>query len=210
MMLGHSNPLKNTYLQIGENQLDVGYFFETLTLVSTARTLLYFGVFDNIAFVNITDATTNVWESNNGQNINILDLLSQYSLDSSILNIGDKGNEYIANRMYSQIRSICIHQFYNCEDTECSICGEEIDPREHNYGDWKAVYDADGKYTGEDTRTCSVCNHIDKRTTSVIDPPTDTEANKLKNPVLLITLGAVVICTLAGFGVYYFIIRKKK
>ncbi len=210
IILGRYNLLKDSYLEIGNDRLDIGYFFEALSLVSTSQTLLYFSVFNNTAFANISETTTSYQEANDGQKTNILDLLSLYNLDQSILNIGDKGNEYIANRMYSQIRSVCVHQFNNCEDTECSLCGEEIDPREHSYGDWEAVYDADGNYTGEDTRTCSVCNHIDKRTTSVIESQTDTESNKLKNPVLPITLSAAVICALAGFGVYYFIVRKKK
>ena len=210
IILGHFNPLKDTYLELGDDKVDVGYFFDALSLASSGRMLLYFNVFGNTAFVHIPETTTKYWQENNGQKTNILDLISQYNLDPTIFDISDDGNKYIADLMMSHTKIICIHQFNNCEDTECSICGEEIDPREHNYGDWKAVYDADGKYTGEDTRTCSVCNHIDKRTTSVIESPTDTEANKLKNPVLLITLGAVVICALAGFGVYYFIVRRKK
>lgn len=210
VIFGHFNPLKDTYLEFDGNQIDVGYFFEALTLTSSARMLAYFTVSNNSAFVHIPDTTTVYGDMNNGQKTNILDLLDEYNRNPAILNIGDSGNEYISKRLIECVRIICVHQFENCHDEVCMLCGEEITPSEHNYGAWERVYDANGTYLGESTRTCGVCGHVERKTDSIIDPPIDPVNPQPIGPVLPIVLIIVGALALIGYCVYYFVLRKKK
>ena len=54
------------------------------------------------------------------------------------------------------------HTYDNACDTDCNVCHKERSI-EHAFGDWSVTKEATKDAEGEESRTCSVCNHTETR-----------------------------------------------
>ena len=63
--------------------------------------------------------------------------------------------------IYAALTVTCVHDYDDCEDTICNICGEERIAPGHTYGDYVSNGDAKCGVDGTKTRTCSACGKKD-------------------------------------------------
>ena len=154
VILGHFNPIRNSYLEIGGMSVNVGDLFEVIDLGATIRSLLQFAQSDNSTFIYIMNAQSNyVAEVNSGIIDNdFLTFLVSYIMDRDILDIAPESYGYVAEQMLSYVNIKCDHQYDSecdavcnkcdetrvvphlydgCEDTDCNLCGAVRDAAEH-------------------------------------------------------------------------------
>ena len=139
--------------------------------------------------------------------------------------------------IYAALTVTCAHDYDDCEDTTCNICGETRVAPGHTYGDYVSNGDAKCGVDGTKTRTCSVCGKKDTVADTgsalehdwtdweVVKEPTNNKEGleqrtcKLcgeietrpiptkDNDWVWIVVGSVVVLAAAAGVVYY---RKKK
>ena len=85
--------------------------------------------------------------------------------------------------------------------TRCNLAGDKATG--HNYSSWKVEKEAAPGVAGESVRSCSNCG--DKQTEVI--PALAEEVND--SPVVVIIIVVVVVLAVAGFCVYWFVLRKK-
>lgn len=213
MILGHFNPLNNVLLNFGAQVIDLGYVFEGLSMLSTARQFATFCMYENTAFVYLYDVTT-VYEESLGEEIegiSLLDFLSMCSSGTDKFGISDKGHEQIAKLMLRYINSACEHVWDDCEDAFCNSCGEQREVYPHVFGEWSVIVEADYGVEGKKSKVCSACGYEEAE----IIPAKEKDGDKIKDDGIVwrvddpyyITLLPVV---LALIGIVVVIVRKKK
>lgn len=128
----------------------------------------------------------------------------------------------------SHPRKAVPHIYEHCEDTDCATCGKErakgshsyssctsnicqicqmaITPKEHNYGAWKVTKEPTKDTEGIETAICKDCGH---ETTRSLPTLTDTKKNDGNGAVIGIIIGSALLICVAGFCIYWFVIRKK-
>ena len=90
------------------------------------------------------------------------------------------------------------HTYDNSCDANCNVCGSEREIQ-HTYGAWEVVKEATKKAEGEEKHTCTICSHVETRTTDKLAS---------NNTILIVT-----ICCFAAAGVCFlvtWIIKRKR
>ena len=72
-------------------------------------------------------------------------------------------NSIDADDIYAALTVTCAHDYDDCEDDTCNICGETRVAPGHTYGNYVSNGDAKCEVDGTETATCSVCGHKDTR-----------------------------------------------
>ena len=84
--------------------------------------------------------------------------------------------------------------------TRCNLAGDKATG--HNYSSWKVEKEAAPGVAGESVRTCSNCG--DKQTEVIPELPDDGNGSA----VAIIVIVVIVVLAVAGFCVYWFVLRK--
>ena len=113
--------------------------------------------------------------------------------------------------IYAALNIACAHDYDDCEDDTCNICGATRVAPGHKYGEWCVVKEADIGVEGREERTCSECGHVDARSIDALPvPPANdlVEEEEPKNNTALIIGIIVGVVVLAIAGITYY--KKKK
>lgn len=105
-------------------------------------------------------------------------------------------------------------------DLVCSDCGETVTAGEtvpatgeHTYGQWTVTVEATTEAEGQETRTCSVCNHEETRSIAKLTPADDSKddaKDENNNTTVIVVVSAVAVVVVGGGVAAYFVIRKRK
>ena len=158
VVLGHFNPIKSTYLQLGETTINAGEMYGLLALASTGRSLLQYSASNNSTFAYIQDANSkfDVMVQAGEAQADLFSFLSLFNEDRSIVDVSSESAEYIATQMLYYVEIKCDHKydgdcdtvcnkceevrevshfFDGCDDTTCDNCGFTRDASEHTLSD---------------------------------------------------------------------------
>lgn len=148
VIMGNYNPIKNAFLEIEENVINIGDLYSVVTFSYNAELLLQYSTSSNSTFIYIFDAKS-VYDDQveEGQRSgDIFDFLMTYVSDKSLVNLTDESNEYVASQMLAYVKNVCEnHKYTNDCDTTCNRCEKEREVTHH--------------YTDCDDTVCNLCGH---------------------------------------------------
>lgn len=93
------------------------------------------------------------------------------------------------------------------EGSKCSVCNKVLEEQTktektgHSFGDWTLKQEATRKADGIEERTCSACGDAEQRYVEFDGMSTTA--------IVIIILAIVLVLGVAGFCVYWFVIKKK-
>ena len=106
--------------------------------------------------------------------------------------------------IYAALNAVCGHDYDDCEDAVCNICGETRVAPGHDWSDWKTVKAPTDTEEGRAERECKECG---KRESKVLPiPPAIDPVDPKPFPWIWIVVAVVLI----GGGVGYYFYYKKK
>jgi hypothetical protein len=92
------------------------------------------------------------------------------------------------------------HAYSAVCDEDCNACGAKRTTT-HTYGEFTVTKAAGTLRNGEQTRTCSVCGHVDVQ----VIPRTGMATGA----VVLIGVGVGLVLSVGGFALYWFVFKKR-
>ena len=99
---------------------------------------------------------------------------------------------------------LCGKKLTDCADDNhdhnCDLCGAKIS--DCVWGEWVVTKEATKKAEGEEQRTCSICGAVETRLIPEL-------AGLSTLAIVAIVLGSVIVAGAIGFGVYYFVFKKR-
>ncbi|MBQ8321230.1 MAG: hypothetical protein IJX92_02560 [Clostridia bacterium] len=228
IIFGHFNPMKGTYLEVGDAMINVGELVEVVALTSSVRSFVQYSMSSNSAFVHIIDAESYYKVAVDAGEIDA-DLLTFFTLylnDRSIVDVSPESNQYIVDQMLRYVTLDCDEHEYDscddticnqcgdertpishvtggCEDTVCDLCGNTVNAVGHSFGEWAVTKEPDVDTEGEERRVCSSCGYTETRKLPALENDNNDGA------IVAITIACVAVAGAAGFCCYWFIIRKK-
>jgi LPXTG-motif cell wall-anchored protein len=93
-----------------------------------------------------------------------------------------------------------LHAYSAVCDEDCNACGAKRTTT-HTYGEFTVTKAAGTLRNGEQTRTCSVCGHVDVQ----VIPRTGMATGA----VVLIGVGVGLVLSVGGFALYWFVFKKR-
>ena len=108
--------------------------------------------------------------------------------------------------IYAALNAVCGHDYDDCEDAVCNICGETRVAPGHKWGAWVTVKEPTHTEDGWKEHKCTVCGKTEGApiVVAVIDDP------PILDPKPLWIIWVVIAVVLVGGGVGYYFYYKKK
>ena len=163
VLLGATNPF-DMDLEIGGNEINVGEAYAYVAQATSVQPFAYALVSPNVGYADISDAQTKFEEYvEEGVVTNsALDFITLYLADSSILDISDAGNMYVAEQIVNSITpDKCIHAYSSDCDERCDKCGDiRATSVGHSYGAGEVIKPADYGVAGEMKYVCKHCGDV--------------------------------------------------
>ena len=110
--------------------------------------------------------------------------------------------------IYAALNVSCAHDYDDCEDAICNICGAERVAPGHKYGEWTVVKEATVDEEGYEERECTVCHHRETRSIAKLDAPAPAPQPEPEKDYTAIIVVAIIVVIAAALGVVIY--RKKK
>lgn len=156
-VLGQYNPFNDMEF-MGVN-IPLAKIYDKIAAVSSVNSLVYALALPNVVYVDISEAET-LW---NGID-DLPELLIAYLENPKGDMFTDESSLYIMNQILGAYGLTCVHEYDNCEDEICNICGAVNNDAGHKYE--AVVTKPDCTNGGYTTYTCKKCgdSYVDKRT----------------------------------------------
>ena len=194
MVLGSFNFLDDIKIPaLAELDVDLGAIASVFVKVVDLQTLANVAQMDNTYYVYVGGAET-VIES--GEDFTYLNLINindgVVSFNSDLLDASEAGHKYIAEQLFAAITGKytvlppCQHEYDDCEDVDCNLCGEIRRAPGHTYeyctDDKCAVCGKDiepteHEYSNCTDTSCYKCKYVRKAGAHTYDGCLDTDCN---------------------------------
>ena len=194
MVLGSFNFLDDIKIPaLAELGIDLGAIADVIVKVVDLQTLANVANMDNTYYVYVGGAET-VIES--GEDFTYLNLINinegVVSFNSDLLDASEAGHKYIAEQLFAAITGKytvlppCQHEYDDCEDVDCNLCGEIRRAPGHTYeyctDDKCAVCGKDiepteHEYSNCTDTSCYKCKYVRKAGAHTYDGCLDTDCN---------------------------------
>lgn len=147
-VLGQYNPFKDiTFEGI---DLPLATIYDEVIKIANLDTLVHAMVLPNVTYIDISNAKTS-WSLIDDP----LEFLNAYLSNPMGDMFTNSSNRYIMSQVLNAYGLSCIHDYIDCEDGDCGICGEN---RQHLGHSYNAVVTQPGCTTaGFTTYTCTKC-----------------------------------------------------